>query len=182
MKTYIKTSFGTAVVIFNDKSIEKFILPKKGFYKKVTTVSMPKWVKVFIKDIQDYFNGIRVDFKKYSLDFTPYTENEIKVLNALQKIEYGKTITYKRLAELSGFKGAARFVGNVMVKNNFPAIIPCHRVIKSGGSIGNFGYGKKYKLALLKLEGYKVSFNKKTEGTQRDIAKRDKGYKVVAET
>ena len=70
----------------------------------------------------------------------------------LIKVEYGKRTTYSRLAEKAGYPNAGRAVGSTMAKNRFPLIIPCHRVIKSNGDIGQFGYGKDYKSRMLELE------------------------------
>ncbi len=153
-----KTRWGFAGVIFNRNSIIKFILPMEHKNKIISQIEGKNfsghldWLISFCQDIKKFFKGEKVDFIKYKLDLSVYTENEKKVLKNLRKIKYGKTITYKELAEKVGIKNGARFIGNVMAKNRFPLIIPCHRVIKSNGEIGNFGYGKKYKENLLALE------------------------------
>ena len=82
-------------------------------------------------------------------DFSEYTRS---VLLSLKKIPFGQTLSYGRLAELSGHPKAYRAVGSVMNKNPFPLIIPCHRVIRSNGNIGEFALGKDMKDCLLKHE------------------------------
>lgn len=68
------------------------------------------------------------------------------------KIPYGEVRTYKTLAEKLGSR-AYRAVGTVMARNPFPLFIPCHRVVKSDLTLGNYGGGREMKRELLKKEG-----------------------------
>ncbi len=91
------------------------------------------------------------------IDPVLFTENEKKVINKLREVYPGNTITYKELGIKAGFPNAARFIGNTMRKNYLPLIIPCHRVIKSNGEIGNYsGGGTQLKKIYLKQEGVKI--------------------------
>lgn len=76
-----------------------------------------------------------------------------KVFAALETVAFGKAITYKELAILSGTKGY-RAVGNCLNKNPFPLVIPCHRVLSSSGDIGGFAFGKRVKEKILRFEAY----------------------------
>ena len=77
----------------------------------------------------------------------------LRVYAVVAKIPRGKVMTYKQVAAKAGNSGAARAVGTLMAKNYDPKI-PCHRVIRSDGKIGNYNRGgQKKKLALLKQEG-----------------------------
>ncbi len=89
---------------------------------------------------------------KILLDLSSYTEKEIQVYKELVKIEPGRRISYGALAEKSGIPSGARFIGNTMAKNRFPVIIPCHRVIKSDSSMGNYTGGIHIKKFLLDHE------------------------------
>ena len=82
------------------------------------------------------------------------TEFQIKVWSELKKIPAGKTKTYKEIAIILGNPKAARAVANACKKNPYPIIIPCHRVIRSDGSLGGYSGngGKKRKEKLLELE------------------------------
>lgn len=77
------------------------------------------------------------------------------VLEGLRKVEWGRTVTYKDIASSMGRPGSARAIGMVMSKNPIPLIIPCHRVIRSGGGLGGFSGpgGVDMKKRMLRLEG-----------------------------
>ncbi len=82
------------------------------------------------------------------------SEFEIRVLLAAKSIPRGKTVSYGQLARMAGHPGAARAAGTVMKKNPFAPTIPCHRVIRSDGSLGNYSSGgTKVKARMLKAEG-----------------------------
>lgn len=74
-----------------------------------------------------------------------------KVLEAVKKIKRGKTLTYKEVAKRAGSPKAFRAVGNILNKN-FNSKIPCHRVIRSDGTIGGYNKGTKLKWRKLKSE------------------------------
>ena len=82
---------------------------------------------------------------------TPFQK---KVLLATFSIPEGETRTYKQVAEMAGYPGAARAVGSVMRINPLAPVIPCHRVIRSDGNIGNYSApgGRKKKIKMLRKE------------------------------
>ncbi|MEN6452473.1 MAG: MGMT family protein [Thermoguttaceae bacterium] len=77
-----------------------------------------------------------------------------RVLDQCRRIPYGRTMTYAALAAKAGFPGAARAVGNCMAANRTPLVVPCHRVVCSGGKAGRFSApgGISTKRRLLALE------------------------------
>ncbi len=76
-----------------------------------------------------------------------------RVLAETGRIPRGKVRTYGSLAAAAGHAGAARAIGTVMASNPFPLAIPCHRVVRSDGSLGGFGGGPDLKRTLLEREG-----------------------------
>lgn len=75
------------------------------------------------------------------------------ILRVVQQIPKGRTLTYGEVAERAGFPGSARAVGSVLRGNVDPAV-PCHRVIRTDGTVGQYNRGgEKRKTALLKKEG-----------------------------
>lgn len=76
-----------------------------------------------------------------------------KVLEVVRKIPKGKTLTYKQVATQAGNEKASRAVGTIMAQN-FRSDVPCHRVIRSDGEVGNYNRGGQVaKIKLLKTEG-----------------------------
>lgn len=83
-----------------------------------------------------------------------------KVLAVVRGISKGKVMTYKSVAELAGAQGAARAVGTLM-KNNYDMTVPCHRVVRSDGIVGDYNRGgKTKKITILKKEGVKFNGEK----------------------
>ncbi len=105
-----------------------------------------------LKKLQKYFEGKPVKFNEFKLQLSLLPPAYRRIYDVLRKLPYGVVISYSEIAELSGIHGGARVVGNAMKKNPIPIIIPCHRVIRSDGSIGNYSAGIDKKIFLLKLE------------------------------
>lgn len=76
-----------------------------------------------------------------------------KVLEITSKIPRGQVLTYKQVAIKAGNPNASRAVGAIL-KTNFDPDIPCHRVIRSDGKIGEYNRGKERKIEILKEEGF----------------------------
>ncbi len=87
-----------------------------------------------------------------------YSTFEEAVWRAVEKIPRGKVASYGEIASLIGRPGAARAVGNALNKNPHLVTVPCHRVIRSGGSVGGYGGPgeTKRKIELLEAEGVEV--------------------------
>lgn len=76
-----------------------------------------------------------------------------KVQRAINRIPYGQTRTYTEMARSAGNERAVRAAGTACGSNPIPIVVPCHRVLRSGGGLGGYGGGLPMKEALLKLEG-----------------------------
>jgi methylated-DNA-[protein]-cysteine S-methyltransferase len=100
-----------------------------------------------------YFDAQRVEFD-VRLDFANAGEFDAAVWQACLRVPYGKTISYLELARRAGYPGAARAAGTAMKHNRFPVVVPCHRVIKSDGSLGGYSgpEGVDFKHRLLEME------------------------------
>jgi len=81
------------------------------------------------------------------------TKFQQSVYDFVRTVPRGKTVTYAAVAAAIGRPRAVRAVGNALNKNPFAPEVPCHRVIRSDGSIGGFASGSQKKLQLLKSEG-----------------------------
>jgi len=99
----------------------------------------------------EYFAGKRREFE---LTLAPVgTEFQLRVWNALRAIPYGETCSYAELADRIGAHNAQRAVGAANGKNPVAIIVPCHRVLRTGGALGGYTGGLERKEFLLRLEG-----------------------------
>ncbi|TWU29240.1 methylated-DNA--[protein]-cysteine S-methyltransferase [Bythopirellula polymerisocia] len=93
-----------------------------------------------------FAKGEAVDFDDLPISLAGLTRFQRLVVAACRAIPWGETLTYGELAESVGHPGAARAVGSVMSSNRIPLVIPCHRVLASGGRLG--GYSAPQGLAM----------------------------------
>ena len=96
----------------------------------------------------------RAELKAVVRGLSPFVRD---VLTACSRIPKGRVRTYGELARVVGKPGAARAVGQVMARNPVPLLIPCHRVVRSGGCLGGFGGGRRWKEYLLAREGWRFA-------------------------
>jgi methylated-DNA-[protein]-cysteine S-methyltransferase len=102
--------------------------------------------------ILDYFDGDLAAINAIEVR-QPGAKFSQNVWKSLRKIPVGKTWSYAELAKRAGSDDAVRAAGTACGNNLIAPIIPCHRVVKSGGALGNYGYGVKIKEWLLRHEG-----------------------------
>jgi methylated-DNA-[protein]-cysteine S-methyltransferase len=105
------------------------------------------------RQLDDYFAGLRQSFD-LPLDWSRTSGFQRKVLRELHAhVNFGDTVTYGELAARVGHPEASRAVGIAMATNPLPIVVPCHRVVASGGKLGGFGGGLETKRWLLTHEG-----------------------------
>jgi methylated-DNA-[protein]-cysteine S-methyltransferase len=104
------------------------------------------------RQLDEYFAGTRRSFD-LALDRRLSRGFRLDALKALSRVPYGKTVTYSELAERAGRPRAQRAAGSACGSNPIPIVVPCHRVVRTGGAIGNYGGGPEAKRYLLELEG-----------------------------
>ncbi len=102
-------------------------------------------------ELVEYLAGERTFFT-VPVDLTRLPAFERTALEVAAQIPYGEVRPYKWIAEQLGKPDAARAVGNAMAGNPVPLIIPCHRVVKTDGSLGGYSFGLVRKESLLNLE------------------------------
>jgi methylated-DNA-[protein]-cysteine S-methyltransferase len=111
-----------------------------------------KSIPIISELVRNYFDGDLNALNGIAVR-QPGSEFSQDVWKAMRKIPAGKTWSYADLAKKIGSPAAVRAVGTACGKNLVAPIIPCHRVVKSGGAIGNYGYGIETKAVLLRHEG-----------------------------
>jgi O-6-methylguanine DNA methyltransferase len=105
------------------------------------------------EQLDGYFGGSTRTFD-LNINLDDASKFEREVYDALNDVGYGEVWTYKRIAEKLGKPGAARAVGQALKRNPVPIIIPCHRIIESGGRLGGYSCGIDIKRRLLEMERY----------------------------
>ena len=90
--------------------------------------------------------------KEQGAAFSGFTDFEKRVLKCVMNIPFAEVRSYKWVAEHIGEPKAVRAVGNAVKRNPFPCVIPCHRVVKSNGCVGNYSLGNDMKINLINLE------------------------------
>ncbi|MBI1310979.1 methylated-DNA--[protein]-cysteine S-methyltransferase [bacterium] len=118
-------------------------------------VEVADWFPALRERLTAYTDGEVVDFEEIELSWPkPLTKFRRQVLNITRRIPRGSTRTYAVVAAQAGSPGAARAVGTAMSSNRFPIVIPCHRVVGSGGGLGGFTspQGTDLKQRLLDME------------------------------
>jgi methylated-DNA-[protein]-cysteine S-methyltransferase len=104
------------------------------------------------RELDEYFEGHRERFDT-PIDWSYLAGFTREVLRATAAIEYGEVSTYAGVAEAAGSPRAVRAAGNALGANPMPVIVPCHRVLRTGGMLGGYTGGIERKEFLLRLEG-----------------------------
>jgi methylated-DNA-[protein]-cysteine S-methyltransferase len=112
------------------------------------------WCPALRKRLTAYARGAADDFADVRIVDTPATDFQRAVVRTVRAIGHGRMLSYGEVAARAGSPGAARAVGHVMAINRVPILVPCHRVIASGGKPGGYSgaHGLRTKLQLLSLE------------------------------
>lgn len=129
-------------------SLQNRLSPSDKLRKIEPIEKIPKISKL----IDNYFEG-RLDALNLIQVRQPGAQFSQKVWKVMRAIPVGMTISYAQLAKKAGSPAAFRAAGTACGNNLIAPIIPCHRIIKSDGSLGNYGYGVAIKEKLLRLEG-----------------------------
>lgn len=110
----------------------------------------------FAERLASYFGGRPITVERDELDMEGLSAFCRKVLVELQRVGYGRCVSYGELAARIGRDGAFRAVGQAAGRNPFPIFVPCHRIIRADATVGGFAFGGQWKCALLRHEGHIV--------------------------
>ena len=152
------------IIISNPNKTSSQIAKEK--YEKEEELAINKKSKQLnnvLKEMDNYFKEKDYKFSLEYLNLDKFTPFQRKVLETEFKTKKGTVNTYKGLAKASGSPKAYRSVGRALSKNPYPIIIPCHRTVKSDGTIGGFGgvaEGLESKKTLLELDGLMIQGRK----------------------
>ncbi|MFB3925984.1 MAG: methylated-DNA--[protein]-cysteine S-methyltransferase [Syntrophales bacterium] len=160
---FFETMLGTMAVVgstaCDPPGIVRIFLPAENMPRSLAgsfpdaVAEQKKKMESVCRKIRLYLEGKDAGFSPDDVDLGGCGRFQQKVLLESTKIPRGKVISYSELADRLPAPRAARAVGTALARNPFPIIFPCHRVVRSDGSLGGFGGGLKMKRALLEMEG-----------------------------
>jgi methylated-DNA-[protein]-cysteine S-methyltransferase len=104
------------------------------------------------RELDLYFGG-KLDRFDLPLDWQLSEGFRLRVLHAIAGIPFGQTRSYTQMAATAGNERAVRAAGTACGRNPIPLVVPCHRVLRTGGALGGYGGGLAMKEGLLELEG-----------------------------
>ena len=143
---------GVVRLAYTDKGLYALELPDDGQMAfPLVSDDDPLWLQELAEDLHDYFAGEVVCFSP-PLDDRDYPPFYRRVLAATVEIPYGESRNYRWLAEQAESPKAVRAAGQAMANNRTPVVVPCHRVLRSDGTLGGFSGGLHWKKRLLSLE------------------------------
>lgn len=147
--TLFDVEWGHFGILAGDRGVYGTALPFGGCKTtqkdRLVGIVGAKYDRWLMKPLQErvraYFAGVCVEFSDVGVCLDGVSDFGVGVLTSCRKVGYGEQASYGQLAKAAGSKGAARAVGGVMGQNALPLIIPCHRIVRSDGSIGGFMQG-----------------------------------------
>lgn len=156
----IDTPVGTLLLAMTEKGLLRVAYDCENHDRALETIAAeisprilnaPKRLDAAAREIDEYFAGARTDFD-LPLDFGLSRGFRRTVLRRLRRIAYGRTASYAAIAAMVDNPKAVRAVGTACATNPLPIVVPCHRVVRSDGTLGQYVGGAKVKRNLLTLE------------------------------
>ena len=158
----VDTPLGTGLVAATPRGLVRVALPNERIENVLAQLAeavsprvleFPTRLDEARRELDQYFEGKRDRFE-LALDWRlSYPGFYRRVLRAAARVPFGEVITYGDAANRAGNPRAFRAAGTALGSNPIPIVVPCHRVIRAGGEIGNYGGGPQMKRFLLELEG-----------------------------
>jgi methylated-DNA-[protein]-cysteine S-methyltransferase len=158
--TTIDSPVGTLLLAATDKGLLRVAFESEGLDKVLDTLGTkishrilksPKRLDPAAREIDEYFERKRTSFD-LTLDLSLSSGFRQLVQKHLPRIAYGTTESYKQVAAIVGNPKAMRAVGTACATNPLPIVVPCHRVLRTDGTLGGYAGGLAAKTALLRLE------------------------------
>jgi methylated-DNA-[protein]-cysteine S-methyltransferase len=145
------TKRGLVRLAFPEEDVDS-VLERLAIRVSPRIVEAPASLEPMRRELEEYFSGRRREFG-LSLDWTLVGPFGRRVLGVTSEIPYGGWLSYAEVAADAGSPRGSRAAGNALGSNPIPIVVPCHRVLRSGGALGGYGGGLDRKRYLLTLEG-----------------------------
>ena len=146
------TGAGLARVSWRQPSEGAFIRDLEGRWAGLPVVRDPSYVRGAREQLEAYFGG-ELDRFDLPVDLSGLPPFQRAVLEAVRSVPFGRVVPYAELARRIRRPKASRAVGNALGANPIAVVVPCHRVVRSDGSLGGYTGGAEIKKHLLALEG-----------------------------
>jgi methylated-DNA-[protein]-cysteine S-methyltransferase len=159
--TTADSPFGTLLLATTPKGLVRVGLPNQNADELLNDLATrvsprvleaPAQLDHARRELDLYFGGKLTEFD-LPLDWQLSKDFRRRVLRAIARIPYGQTRSYTQMATSAGNERAVRAAGSACGSNPLPLVVPCHRVLRSGGALGGYGGGLPMKEGLLRLEG-----------------------------
>jgi len=157
----VDTAAGFVAIVASDAGLRRVFLPRatRAAVEREVRREFPSsqpdddLLPSLVQDLERYFAGDPVEFS-VRFDWRGHSQFEVDVWRACARLRYGETSSYGGLADTLGRPGGARAVGTAMSHNPYPIVVPCHRVLRSDGSLGGYSGpgGIDFKRRLLDME------------------------------
>jgi methylated-DNA-[protein]-cysteine S-methyltransferase len=154
-RVWYRAPEGWGSVRYEGTSILAIDLPRRRQDPPRSARKPPAAIESFLADLTAYFDGrggVVSLPQGYRFDMSGVGDFRRKVYQEVSRIPPGRTMSYGEVARRVGHPGAARAVGTAMATNPFAPIVPCHRVVRSDGSLGGYGGGLALKEKMLTHE------------------------------
>ena len=147
------TPRGLIRIAYVDYADQDAVLEHLATHVSPRLLAAPRRLDEPRRELEEYFAGRRRHFD-VPVDWRLTRGFARRVLQATSKIPFGATATYKQMATQAGSPRASRAAGNALGSNPIPIVVPCHRIVHSGGGLGGYTGGVEKKRVLLGVEGY----------------------------
>jgi methylated-DNA-[protein]-cysteine S-methyltransferase len=146
------TPRGLVRVAYTDPGSQDDVLEDLAARVSPRMLEAPERLDAPRRELDEYFTGHRKDFD-LPIDWSILRGFTLKVLRETASIEFGDLRSYAEVATAAGSPRAVRAAGNALGANPMPVVVPCHRVVRTGGALGGYTGGVERKEFLLRLEG-----------------------------
>jgi methylated-DNA-[protein]-cysteine S-methyltransferase len=157
----VDSPFGTLLLAATRRGLVRVAFPEENVDTTLQRLALrisprivqaPGPLEQMRRELDEYFDGRRRQFE-LPLDWTLVGPFARRVLGVTSEIPYGGVLSYAEVAAEAGSPRGSRAAGNALGSNPIPIVVPCHRVLRSGGALGGYGGGLDRKRFLLELEG-----------------------------
>jgi methylated-DNA-[protein]-cysteine S-methyltransferase len=159
--SFVDSPFGELLVAVTRQGLVRVEYPNHDFDETLEELAAkvsprvlesPRSTDGVRRELEEYFSGDRRSFT-VQVDLSLVHGFTRKVLEQTGRIPFGKVSTYREVATRAGSPRAVRAAGNALGSNPIPIVVPCHRVVRTGGGLGGYTGGLDRKIKLLQLEG-----------------------------